>query len=104
MNCRIICNNFNVLNVKKSIVFHSDAFNRKEVRRVISAQDSLFIIKEPYDLCDDEFDLALRVDNYEAAHARHEKMSCICCENPATGICFVTAPDNYWLEVLPEKR
>ena len=60
--------------------------------------------KEPYDLGEDEFHLAFRVDDYEAAHELHKKMGCICYENPAMGIYFVTDPDNYWLEVIPEKR
>jgi lactoylglutathione lyase len=95
----------------------------KEVRR-INAKDGSFIIvyledgnsghqleltwmrdmDRPYDLGDNEFHLAFRADDYEAAHARHEKMGCICYENKAMGIYFVTDPDGYWLEVLPGKR
>ena len=57
----------------------------------------------PYNLGDNEFHLAFRVDDYEAAHARHEKMGCICYENAKMGIYFVTDPDGYWLEVLPTR-
>ena len=44
------------------------------------------------------------VDDYEAAHAKHAKMGCICYENPAMGIYFITDPDNYWLEIVPAKK
>ena len=55
----------------------------------------------PYNLGDCEFHLAFRTDDYEAAHAKHEAMGCICYENPQMGIYFIKDPDGYWLEVLP---
>ena len=57
----------------------------------------------PYDLGDCEFHLAFETDNYEAAHAKHEAMGCICYENPSMGIYFVADPDGYWLEVIPAR-
>jgi lactoylglutathione lyase len=57
--------------------------------------------KDHYDLGDNEFHLAFRTDDYEAAHAKHAEMGCICYENPAMGIYFITDPDYYWLEILP---
>ena len=123
MKFRMVHNNFNVQDLEKSLRFYAEAFGMREVRR-INAKDGSFIIvyledgtsshrleltwlrdrKEPYDLGDNEFHLAFEVDDYAAAHARHEKMGCICFENPAMGIYFVTDPDEYWLEVLPAKR
>ena len=123
MKFAMVHNNFNVLDLDRSLAFYAEAFDMKEVRR-IAAPDGSFIIvyltdgnsahqleltwlrdrKEPYDLGDDEFHLALEVDDFEAAHARHEKMGCICYENPAMGIYFCEDPDHYWLEVLPRKR
>ncbi|MEG1979386.1 MAG: VOC family protein [Victivallaceae bacterium] len=123
MKFRMVHNNFNVLDLNKSIKFYQDALGMKEVRR-INAQDGSFIIvyledgssshqleltwlrdrTEPYDLGDDEFHLAFRVDDYAAAHALHEKMDCICYENPDMGIYFISDPDNYWLEVIPERH
>ncbi len=122
MKFRMVHNNFNVLDLDKSIQFYKDAFDMYEVRR-INAPDGSFIIvyledgssahqleltwlrdrTEPYDLGDNEFHLAFQVDDYAAAHARHEKMGCICYENPDMGIYFVTDPNNYWLEVIPER-
>ena len=123
MQFKMVHNNFNVLDLEKSLKFYAEAFDMKEVRR-INAKDGSFIIvyledgssshqleltwlsdrKEPYNLGDNEFHLAFRVDDFEAAYARHKKMGCICYENPAMGIYFVTDPDEYWLEVLPAKR
>ena len=123
MKFAMVHNNFNVLDLERSLAFYADAFDMKEVRR-IAAPDGSFIIvyledgnsshrleltwlrdrKEPYDLGDDEFHLVFEVDDFEAAHARHEKMGCICYENPAMGIYFCEDPDHYWLEVLPQKR
>ena len=123
MQFRMVHNNLNVLDLEKSLKFYADAFGMKEVRR-INAKDESFIIvyledgasahqleltwlrdrKAPYDLGDNEIHLAFRVDDYEGAHALHEKMGCICFENPKMGIYFVTDPDGYWLEVIPERR
>ena len=123
MKFAMVHNNFNVLDLDRSLAFYAEAFDMKEVRR-IAAPDGSFIIvyltdgnsshqleltwlrdrKEPYDLGEDEFHLAFETDDFEAAHARHEKMGCICYENPAMGIYFCEDPDHYWLEVLPQKR
>lgn len=39
----------------------------------------------------------------EAAHALHKGMGCICYENPSMGIYFISDPDHYWIEIIPEK-
>jgi lactoylglutathione lyase len=57
--------------------------------------------KEPYDLGDNEFHLALTTDNFEKAHELHEEMKCICYENKAMGIYFIEDPDGYWIEIIP---
>ena len=57
---------------------------------------------EPYNLGDEEFHLAFKVDDYEAAHALHEEMGCIAFENHEMGIYFIQDPDGYWLEIIPE--
>ena len=117
-------NNFNVRDLDKSLAFYKDALNLHEVRR-ITAEDGSFIIvylgdaagtphkleltwlrdwDRPYSLGDNEFHLAFTVEDYEAAHALHKEMGCICFENEAMGIYFINDPDNYWLEVLPAGR
>lgn len=58
---------------------------------------------QKYDLGECEFHLALAVENMEKAHALHEKLGCICYENPAMGIYFISDPDGYWIEIIPTK-
>ena len=116
-------NNFNVFDLEKSLAFYQQALGLTEVRRV-NAKDGSFILvylgdgsgssytleltwlrdwDRPYHLGDNEFHLAFKVDDYEAAHALHKEMGCICFENEAMGIYFITDPDGYWLEVVPKK-
>lgn len=116
-------NNFNVLDLEKSLKFYEEALNLKEARRM-EAEDGSFILvyltdgkspheleltwlrdrKEPYNLGENEFHLAFVVEDYEAAHKKHKEMGCIVYENPAMGIYFIADPDNYWLEVIPAKK
>ena len=113
-------NNFNVLDLQKSIAFYEEALGLKVVRQY-EAPDGSFILaymgdgvtphqleltwlrdrKEPYNLGENEFHLAMAVDDMEAAHAKHEKMGCICFENKAMGIYFIHDPVNYWVEIIP---
>lgn len=116
-------NNINVLDLERSLRFYKEALGFAEVRRKNAADGSFTLVwlgdgvsahtleltwlrdrAEPYNLGDNEFHLALRVDDYDAAHAHHAKMGCICHENPAMGIYFIHDPDDYWIEILPRKR
>ena len=122
MNFKLAHSNINVFDLEKSLAFYSDALDMHEVRR-INAPDGSFIIvyisdgksdyqleltwlrdkKEPYNLGDNEIHIAFVTDDFDAAHAKHEKMGCICFENPKMGIYFINDPDGYWLEVIPAK-
>jgi len=57
------------------------------------------MVHENFNVAD--LDRSLRF--YEEAHRLHEKMGCICFENPAMGIYFIEDPDGYWLEIIPER-
>ena len=116
-------NNFNVLNLEKSLAFYREALQLNEVRRH-EAPDGSFILvflgdaqtahqleltwlkdrKKPYNLGDNEFHLALQVDDFTKALALHTKIGCICFENKAMGIYFINDPDDYWIEIIPQKR
>lgn len=113
-------NNFNVLDLEKSIAFYEEALGLKVVNE-FKAPDGAFILaymgdgktkhrleltwlrdrKEAYNLGDNEFHLAFDVDDMDAAHELHKKMGCICFENPAMGIYFINDPDGYWIEIIP---
>lgn len=116
-------NNINVLSIEKSLVFYEKALGLKPVREkilgggfarlvylgdgVTSHQLELTEIigrTEPYNLGENEFHLAFTVEDYDAAHALHKEMGCICFENPEVGIYFIVDPDGYWLEIIPAKR
>ena len=55
----------------------------------------------PYDLGENEIHIAFRTDDIDAAHKLHSEMGCICFENKAMGVYFISDPDGYWLEILP---
>ncbi|MDF2505596.1 MULTISPECIES: VOC family protein [Clostridium] len=116
-------NNFNVLNLEKSIAFYKEALGFEEIRRY-NAPDGSFILsflgdketnhkleltclkdrKEPYNLGENEFHLAVKVDNFDEAYEYHKKMGCICYENKPMGIYFIIDPDGYWIEIVPCKK
>lgn len=123
MAYKFVHNNFNVLDLEKSLKFYEDALGLTVSRSIESKDGSFKIVyltdgqtdhlleltwlKEwdrPYNLGDNEFHLALRTDDYEASYQKHKEMGCICYENPAMGIYFINDPDEYWLEIIPEKR
>ena len=114
--------NFNVLDLERSIRFYEKALGLKEVRRM-EAPDGSFILvymgeektgflleltglrdrKEPYDLGEGEFHLCMRVPgDYDAVRAYHKQMDCVCYENTDMGLYFISDPDGYWIEILPE--
>ena len=115
--------NFNVLDMQRSLKFYKNALGLEPVREKNAADGSYQIIflgdwqsdfrleltylkdhSEPYDLGEQEFHLAFVADDMEKAHALHEKMGCICMDNPDIGVYFVTDPDGYWIEVIPPRK
>ncbi len=122
MKFKFAHNNINVLDLQRSVTFYKEALGLVEARRYRPRDDSFELVYlgdgttghtleltwlrdrgEPYDLGDNEFHLALTVDDFAAAHARHQQMGCICYENPGMGIYFINDPDGYWIEILPAR-
>ncbi|MBQ6145815.1 MAG: VOC family protein [Clostridia bacterium] len=122
MQFKMIHENYNVIDLDRSLRFYEEALGLTEKRRKTAKDGSYVIVfvgneasdfeleltwlrdhPQPYDIGEEEFHLAFRADDFEAAHALHEKMGCICFENPAMGIYFIQDPDGYWLEVLPTR-
>lgn len=123
MKFKMVHENYNVFDLEKSMKFYEEALGLKEKSR-IEAEDGSFIIvyvgneesdfvleltwmrdmDRAYNLGDCEFHLAFETENFEEAHALHEKMGCICFENPEMGIYFIQDPDGYWLEIIPVKK
>lgn len=116
-------NNFNVIDLEKSLDFYKEALGLTELRRKEAADGSFILVylgdgttahsleltwlrdwgKDSYDLGDNEFHLAFVTDDFDAAYKKHKEMGCICYENPAMGIYFITDPDNYWIEIIPAR-
>ena len=111
-------NNINVVNLEKSLDFYREALDLCETQRLNGPGFTLVYLGDgvtphlleltwlegrakPYNLGENEFHLALCVDDMDAAHARHEAMGCICYENTEMGIYFISDPDGYWIEILP---
>lgn len=111
-------NNFNVLDLEKSLAFYKEALNLIEVRRIDNSDFTLVFLgdkttlhlleltylkgrKQPYNLGDNEFHLAFTVDDMAKAYECHKAMDCICYENKAMGIYFIADSDGYWLEIIP---
>ena len=122
MQFHFIHENFNVLDLDKSIKFYEEALGLKVVREKNAEDGSYKIVylkdgitnfqleltwladrTEKYDLGDEEFHLAFRVDNYEEAFKKHKEMDCVVYVNEKMGIYFITDPDGYWLEIVPTR-
>lgn len=114
---------FNVRDLDASLAFYKKALGLEEKRRS-AAPDGSYIIAflrndqtafeleltwlrdhpQAYDLGEQEFHLAFRTDDWEAARALHREMGCICLENKDRNLYFIHDPDGYWLEILPARR
>ncbi len=122
MESKAIHRCLHVLDLQKSLDFYEQALGMTEIRRMgpedgswvnvfIGSEGSGFQLEltwnrgrtEPYDNGGRDSHLAFTVPDYDAAHALHEQMGCICHENEAMGLYFIEDPDGCWLEILPEK-
>ncbi len=122
MEFRFAHNNFNVVDLEKSIEFYEKALGFKVARKFEGPGFTLAYLTDggltpheleltwlhdrtkPYDLGENEFHLAVAVDDFKGAYAKHKTMGCICYENTDMGIYFINDPDGYWIEVIPEKQ
>lgn len=121
MKFKMIHENFNVSDLETAMAFYDKALDLHEVRRKTADDGSYIIVylgnehsdfeleltwlaehPEKYDLGEEEFHLAFHTDDFDAAHKLHEEMGCIAFENHDMGIYFITDPDGYWLEIIPE--
>lgn len=115
--------NFNVLNLEDSIRFYKDALGLEPVKEKLAPDGSYKLVflgdgvsdftleltwlaerEDAYDLGEQEFHLAFRVDDFDAAFAKHKEMGCVCMENTAMGVYFIQDLDGYWIEILPMKK
>ncbi len=106
--------NINVLDLEKSLAFYNKALGLKKEKRK-TADDGSYIIVffrgwchgqqtgidlaptagKPYDLGDEEFHIAFRTPDFDAAYAHRQEMDCICYENKEMDIFFINDPGGY---------
>lgn len=111
-------NNINVADLDKSVDFYKKALGLT-ISREKEADDGSFKLvfmgdettphlleltwlrdmDRPYNLGDNEFHLAMKVDDMESALALHKEMGCVCFENIEMGVYFINDPDGYWTEI-----
>ncbi|MFR4999319.1 MAG: VOC family protein [Slackia sp.] len=109
-----------VLDKEKTIAFYEQALGMRVVREMgpedgswsntyMANDEAPFEIEltwnrgrvEPYDNGGRDVHIAFEVDDYEAAHALHEKMGCIVFENPRMNLYFIADPEGQWIEIYP---
>lgn len=115
--------NFNVTDLERSISFYNKALGFVESHRINSNDGSFIIVylkdnqsdflleltwmrdhPQAYDLGECEFHLCVRVPgDYDAVRAFHKEMGVVCYENHDMGLYFIEDPDEYWIEILPQK-
>lgn len=119
MKSKMLHTNINVRDLEASVAFYEKALGLHEVRRK-KAADGSFILAymgdgqsegeleltwlrdhdRPYDLGENEWHIAYRVDDRDAAYRLHKEMGCIVYENHDMGLYFIADPDGYWVEIL----
>lgn len=115
--------NINVTNLERSVAFYKQALGLMPCGEIDGPEGAFKILylkndssdfmleltwlrdhPAAYDLGECEFHLCLRVaGDYEETRAFHQAMGCVCFENHDMGLYFISDPDGYWIEILPEK-
>lgn len=122
MAYRFLHNNFNVIDLDRSLAFYHEALGLAEVRRKAAPDGSFILVflglpgqthqieltwlkdhPQPYDLGENEIHLAFETDDYPASLAKHQQMGCVSYINEAMGLYFIEDPDGYWLEIIPKR-
>jgi len=121
MQFKMVHNNLNVSDLKKSLAFYDKALGMKETRRITGNGFTIVYLSDgtgghlleltelaahprKYDLGENEFHLAFETDDFDGALKLHKEMDCVCYENPGMGLYFISDPDGYWLEVVPNRK
>ena len=107
--------NINVSDLEKSLAFYGEALGLSPVRTIEKDDFTIVFLGDgksgflleitalKYDLGEGEFHLAVTADDMAVAREKHEKMGCVCFDNPAMGIYFIEDPDGYWIEICKNK-
>ena len=122
MKFKMYHENYNVTDLDRTMKFYEEALGLVEQSRKVADDGSFILVyigndttdfqleltwlkdhPQAYDLGECEFHLAFSTDDFEGAYEKHKEMGCICFENKEMGVYFITDPDGYWLEIVPEE-
>lgn len=115
--------NINVTDLGRSLEFYDKALGLKEVERKNDDDGRYCLVylgdgetpfrleltwlrdhEGAYALGENESHLCIRVaGDYDSVREYHREMGCICFENKEMGLYFIADPDDYWIEILPQK-
>ena len=109
-----------VFDLDRSLQFYKDALGLAPVRWMRPSDEDIQLVflsdgrsahelelgcpagrREAFDLGENEFHIAFRTPDMEAAHALHESMGCICYDPETEPVYFIRDPDGYQIEIIP---
>lgn len=109
-----------VLDLERSLKFYKDALGLEPVRWMRPSDQDIQLVflsdgrspheleigcpagrSAPFDLGDNEFHVAFRTADMEAAHAYHAGMGIISYDPATEPVYFIQDPDGYQIEIIP---
>lgn len=116
--------NINVTDLDRSIAFYKEALGLEKTGEINHPDGAFRIVylsrpgesfrleltwlrdhPQPYELGENESHLAMTVEgDYNEIREYHLAMGCICYENIEMGLYFIHDPDDYWIEILSDKK
>ena len=94
--------NINVTDLERSIAFYEKALGLKEHHRKEAADGSFILVYLTDNTTGFLLELTWLRDHTEA-YELGENESHLCFENTSMGLYFINDPDDYWIEILPER-
>lgn len=115
--------NINVTDIERSIKFYEEAVGLHVTSRKEAPDGSYIIVKltddrnyykleltwlkdhpQAYNLGENESHFCIRVaEDYDKVRAFHKEKGWVCYENEVMGLYFISDPDGYWVEILPNE-
>jgi len=93
MKFHFLHENFNVLDLEKSIKFYEEALGLKVEREKFAEDGSYKIVYLGDGITNFQLELTWLADRTDVVFV-----------NDKMGIYFITDPDGYWIEILPPKK
>lgn len=120
MDFTFVHNCLKVLDLDRSLKFYRDALGLEPVRWMRPSDEDIQLVflsdgrsahelelgcpanrEKPFALGDNEFHIAFRTGDMEAAHELHERMGIISYDPDSEPVYFIQDPDGYKIEIIP---